>query len=109
VDDGSAWQSARKIADARRWFGKGFSTLVHLPSGQKMIPPTYQNAASARIPGVSLYAGLVRVLAGSYPGFDGPVDDTAIEPESYDTHLDQNGYFGHTIDSYWQNGVNLWL
>ena len=88
---------------------RGFHLWVNLPSGQKLIAPKYQDVVSARIPEVSLGAGLVRVLAGSYQGFDGPADDMAIEPDYFDIHLDQNGYFGHTIDSYWQNGVNLWL
>ena len=53
-----------------------------------MIAPTYQNSVSVHIPEVPLDAGLVPVLAASYQGFDGPVDDMAIEPDYFDIHLD---------------------
>jgi len=39
---------------------------VNLPSGQKLIAPKYQDVVSARIPEVTLDAGLVPVLIGSY-------------------------------------------
>ena len=76
---------------------RGFQLWVNSPSGQKLIAPKYQDVVSARIPEVSLGAGLVRVLAGSYQGFDGPADDMAIERDCFNLHLDQDGYFGHTI------------
>ena len=75
----------------------GFQLWVNLPSGQKMIAPKYQDIVSARIPEVALDAGKVRVIAGSYLGADGPVDDMTIEPDYLDIYLDHDAIFEHNI------------
>ena len=75
----------------------GFQLWVNLPSGQKMIAPKYQDIQSSRIPEMALDAGMVRVLAGSYRGVEGPVDDMAIEPDYLDIRFDHDGIFEHKI------------
>ena len=70
---------------------------MNLTSGKRLIASKFEDVVSARIPEVSMDAGLVLVLAGSYQGFDGPFDDMAVESDYFDRHWDQDGYFGHAI------------
>ncbi len=50
----------------------GVQLWVNLPARYKMNPPGYQDISSARIPEVSLDAGIARVVAGEFEGVRGP-------------------------------------
>jgi Pirin-related protein len=52
----------------------GFQLWVNLPAAQKMIPPRYQEFLASQIPSVDDDGVVVRVIAGSYGGVDGPVE-----------------------------------
>lgn len=52
----------------------GFQLWVNLPAAQKMIPPRYQEFLASQIPSVNDDGAVVRVIAGSYGGVDGPVE-----------------------------------
>ena len=59
----------------------GFQLWVNLPAAQKMLAPRYQEFLASEIPAVVDDGVVVRVIAGSYGGVDGPVETHS--PVSY--------------------------
>ena len=85
----------------------GFQLWANLPKTQKMTAPKYRDIASHDIPSHPLEnGGTVRVIAGSYNGTDGPMDDIVIQPEYLDIALTGGGAIqhptplGHTVFAY---------
>jgi len=52
----------------------GFQLWVNLPAADKMMPPRYQEFRASEIPQVRADGSVVRVIAGSHAGTDGPVE-----------------------------------
>jgi hypothetical protein len=85
----------------------GFQLWVNLPAARKMDAPRYQDVAAATIPEVQRDDGtVVRVVAGSVDGVDGPVREIVAEPEYLDVSLPPHGSFvqpvprGHSAFAY---------
>ncbi|MEI6456151.1 MAG: pirin family protein [bacterium] len=72
----------------------GFQLWVNLPLSFKMIPPRYQDIPAARIPVVTLgNKTRVKVLAGSFNGTRGPVENIIADPEYFDVEMPHNAEF----------------
>jgi len=79
---------------------RGLQLWANLPAAQKMIRPLYRDVTSVKIPAVVHEGTEVRVVAGSFRGTAGPVDDIAVEPELLIVRFDPEARFVHWI----QNG-----
>lgn len=67
---------------------RGFQLWVNLPARDKMCAPRYQDIAPAAIPVFEPGDGnRIKILAGRYAGFAGPVTAVATEPLYLDIHL----------------------
>ena len=72
----------------------GFQLWVNLPASQKMIPPRYQDIPASKVPVVKLENGVsVRVLAGTFNGVKGPVENIIADPEYFDVEMPGNAEF----------------
>jgi redox-sensitive bicupin YhaK (pirin superfamily) len=85
----------------------GFQLWVNLPSAHKMDKPRYQDVPAASILEVRRDDGtVVRVVAGSVDGVEGPVREIVAEPEYLDVSLPAGGCFtqpvprGHSAFAY---------
>ena len=85
----------------------GFQLWVNLPAARKMDAPRYQDVTAATIPEVRRDDGtVVRVVAGSVDGVEGPVREIVAEPEYLDVSLPAHGRFtqpvprGHSAFAY---------
>jgi redox-sensitive bicupin YhaK (pirin superfamily) len=77
----------------------GFQLWANLPASQKMMPPRYRSITANRIPEVELENGaMVKVIAGSIGGVQGPMDDIVIDPEYLDCTLPAGQKFVHATD-----------
>ncbi|WP_317932434.1 pirin family protein [Halioxenophilus sp. WMMB6] len=71
--------------EGRLW---GFQLWINLAAAEKMRAPRYQEFAAESIPLVEPTAGArVKVLAGTFAGVTGPVDDIAVAPLLLDIQL----------------------
>ena len=77
--------------------GTGFSLVGEFTIRSEIDSPKVPRCGVCTHPRSVNKVVTVRMLAGSYRGPIGPADDMAIEPDYFDIHLDQDGYFGHTI------------
>jgi hypothetical protein len=76
----------------------GFQLWVNLPAANKMDAPRYQDVAAATIPEVRRDDGtVVRVVAGSVDGVEGPVREIVAEPEYLDVALPAHGSFAQPV------------
>lgn len=78
---------------------KGFQLWVNLPKSHKMMKPRYQDIKSNEIKSVKLNdnRGSVNVLAGTYEGLNGPVQDVIAEPTYLDVTLENDQIFNYNI------------
>ena len=66
----------------------GFQLWANLPSNQKMTAPRYQDIKSKEINSLVDDDGtIIKVIAGDYRGYKGPVDGIAAEPEYLDIYI----------------------
>tara|TARA_X000000950_G_scaffold190476_1_gene230101 strand:+ start:681 stop:1583 length:903 start_codon:yes stop_codon:yes gene_type:complete len=66
----------------------GFQLWANLPSNQKMTAPRYQDIKSKEIKSLVDDDGtIIKVIAGDYRGYKGPVDGIAAEPEYLDIYI----------------------
>lgn len=91
---------------------RGFQLWVNLPATSKMIAPRYQDIPSNKIPVVELENKTrVKVLAGTFQGVRGPVEDIIADPEYLDVEMPENSEItipvaaDHTVFSYLYEGV----
>ncbi len=89
----------------------GFQFWANLPASHKMMKPRYQDIKAAEIPSVTLENGsVVKVMAGTLAGVEGPVKDIVIDPEMLDVSMPAGTTFvhplpqGHTCFAYVLNG-----
>ena len=69
----------------------GFQLWANLPANQKMTTPRYQDIKSNDI--TELHDdddSRIRIIAGNYRGYQGPVDGIAAEPQYLDINLPAN-------------------
>jgi redox-sensitive bicupin YhaK (pirin superfamily) len=85
----------------------GFQLWANLPAANKMSVPRYRGIAAAEIPQVTDAGGaIVKVIAGSVGGVEGPVRDVVTRPEYLDVTLPAGATFthptprGHTVFAY---------
>jgi quercetin 2,3-dioxygenase len=72
----------------------GFQLWLNLPASHKMIAPRYQDIPSSKVPVVSLDNGVkVKVLAGTFNGVKGPVENIIADPEYFDVEMPPNAEF----------------
>jgi quercetin 2,3-dioxygenase len=90
----------------------GFQLWVNLPASDKMITPRYQDIPAAKIPTVVLQNGVkVKVLAGTFQGTRGPVENIIADPEYFDVEVPENSEFivpvnpNHTAFAYLYEGT----
>jgi hypothetical protein len=76
----------------------GLQLWVNLPASHKMMGPRYRDIRAADIPECRpAPGGLVKVIAGSYNGCQGPVRDLVGNPEYLDVSLPGSAGFDHAI------------
>ncbi|MFZ4523708.1 MAG: pirin family protein [Bacteroidales bacterium] len=69
----------------------GFQLWVNLPAASKMIAPRYQDIPATKIPVVELKnKARVKVLAGTFQGVRGPVENIIADPEYFDVEMPEN-------------------
>jgi redox-sensitive bicupin YhaK (pirin superfamily) len=77
----------------------GFQLWVNLPAKDKMCAPRYQDIPADAVPEVKSETGaLVKVLAGSYGGVEGPVKAVATDPSYLDVRLAAGGSFAISLE-----------
>ena len=77
----------------------GFQLWANLPAAQKMMAPRYRDITADRIPTVELENGvMVKVIAGTLGGAQGPMDDIVIDPEYLDCTVPAGITFVHQTD-----------
>jgi len=65
--------------------------VVNLPSSLKMTAPRYQNIPASKIPLVELKNKTrVKVLAGTFQGIRGPVENIIADPEYFDIEMPEH-------------------
>ncbi len=67
----------------------GFQLWVNLPQNHKMMPPRYQEIASADIPTFTGKGIVTHVIAGTYENVRGPVQDIMANPTYLDISLEE--------------------
>ncbi len=89
----------------------GFQLWVNLPSASKMISPRYQDIPASKFPVVELENKIrVKVLAGTFNGVKGPVEDIIADPEYFDIEMPENTQLvlpvaaDHTVFAYIYDG-----
>ncbi|MCX6249793.1 MAG: pirin family protein [Bacteroidetes bacterium] len=90
----------------------GFQLWVNLPSASKMISPRYQDIPASRVPVVELENKTrVKVLAGTFQGVRGPVENIIADPEYFDVEMPENAELvvpaapDHTVFAYLYEGT----
>ena len=79
-------------SDGSRMYG--FQLWVNLPASRKMIAPRYQDIPASKVPVVRLENGVnVKVLAGTFSGVKGPVENIIADPEYFDVEMPGNVEF----------------
>lgn len=72
---------------------RGFQLWINLPAREKMTPPEYQEFSPEAIPEVRTSGTCVRVLAGSYGGQRGVIQDPNTQVTYLDIKLDPQTEF----------------
>ena len=77
---------------------RGLQLWVNLPASMKMIDPRYRDIKADAIPVVKEEGTVVRVIAGTYGGESGPMDDLVQNPTYLDVALSPGSIFKHSIE-----------
>lgn len=77
---------------------RGFQLWINLPASEKLADPAYQEFSAGAIPEVALAQGRVRVLAGTFEGVRGVIEDPATDVLYLDVALAADGTFGLPLD-----------
>jgi redox-sensitive bicupin YhaK (pirin superfamily) len=82
----------------RRGQMAGFQLWVNLPARLKMTQPRYQEIASDQIPEIRREDGvIIRVIAGTVDGVQGPVAEIAADPDYLDVSVPPGVSFVHAV------------
>jgi redox-sensitive bicupin YhaK (pirin superfamily) len=69
----------------------GFQLWVNLPAANKMMPPRYQDIPAHKIPEVIMPGGVrVKVIAGTFGGVFGPVQNIIADPVYIEVEMAEN-------------------
>ncbi|MEI6276780.1 MAG: pirin family protein [Prolixibacteraceae bacterium] len=92
----------------------GFQLWVNLPASSKMIAPRYQDIPASKVQMVTLLNGvMVKVLAGTFQGTRGPVENIIADPDYFDVEMPENTEFitpvnaDYTVFAYLYEGTAL--
>ncbi len=78
----------------------GFQLWVNLPAANKMVAPHYQDIPASKTPIVTLPNGVkVKILAGTFNGVRGPVENIVADPEYFDVEMPENCEFVTEVNS----------
>jgi redox-sensitive bicupin YhaK (pirin superfamily) len=78
----------------------GFQLWVNLPAAAKMIAPRYQDIPAAKVKTVALTNGVkVKVLAGTFNGTRGPVENIIADPDYFDVEMPDNCEFNAPVNA----------
>lgn len=90
----------------------GFQLWVNLPSSAKMIAPRYQDIPASRVKTLSLENGVkVKILAGTFRGTCGPIENIIADPEYFDIEMPENSELivpvntDYTVFAYLYDGI----
>jgi len=75
----------------------GLQLWVNLPASSKMSQPRYQEFRAKSIPEVPVKQGLVRVVAGSFRGVEGPTKEITVRPQFLDVKLEAGAVFEQPV------------
>jgi redox-sensitive bicupin YhaK (pirin superfamily) len=77
----------------------GFQLWVNLPSGEKMMPPRYQDVFSENIPVYSAKNGVdIQIICGKVGDIRGPVREIITNPQYLDVTLKPNTAWVHRVE-----------
>jgi redox-sensitive bicupin YhaK (pirin superfamily) len=77
---------------------RGFQLGVNLPAKHKMCPPRYQNIEPGEVPEVTRHGGaMVKIIAGTVDGVEGPVRGIAAAPLYIDVTLPAGTVSDHPV------------
>jgi len=77
---------------------RGLQLWVNLPASHKMMHPRYQEISADRVPEIDLEGGgMVKLIAGDYNGFSGPVREIVCDPEYLDISVPSGASFQHPV------------
>ncbi len=76
---------------------RGFQLWINLPAKEKMKPAGYRDIQPNEIPAVSLPAGTMKIVAGTYEGTQGPVQGGSTAPLYWDVQLESAKTFAAKI------------
>jgi hypothetical protein len=83
---------------------EGLQLWINLPRAQKLLPPGYQDLQPDTIPEVAFPDGVLRALAGSWLGVEGPA--RTVHPVAYaHLRLGAGASFEHPLESDWNGAV----
>ncbi|WP_324778536.1 pirin family protein [Thiobacillus sedimenti] len=77
---------------------RGFQLWINLPAREKMSAPAYQEFSASAIPELALDGARVRLLAGTFGGQRGVIDDPATDVLYLDVGLPPSARFRHPLD-----------
>lgn len=77
----------------------GFQLWANLPASDKLMPPRYRGVAPADIPLIRKDGAVIRIIAGSAHGTQGPVRDVVTEPQYLDITVHAQSRFEHSVPS----------
>jgi quercetin 2,3-dioxygenase len=86
---------------------RGFQLWINLPRAEKMADPAYQEFSSEAIPEIREAHAKVRILAGSYAGHNGVVQDPNTDVLYLDVRLDPDAGFSHPLPSLYSAFIYL--
>ncbi len=77
---------------------QGFQLWANLPKSHKMMDPRYRDVTTDQIPCEEVAKGVtIKVVAGSYNGIKGPVQDVVTKPIYFDVSMEPNSVFEYKI------------
>ncbi len=76
---------------------RGFQLWINLPAAEKMGPPAYQEFGADEVPEIRVGNAAVRLLAGTFEGRHGPIDDPHTDLHYLDVTLAGGACFRHLL------------
>jgi redox-sensitive bicupin YhaK (pirin superfamily) len=77
----------------------GFQLWANLPASHKLMAPRYRGVSSTDIPVTRRDGAVIRVIAGTAHGAQGPVRDVVTEPQYLDITVHAQSRFEHPVPS----------
>ena len=87
----------QEMPKAAKGMMHGLQLWVNLPAKDKMMVPRYRGILDAEVPVVKIPNGEVRVIAGTYKGVTGPVQELVVDVEYLDVRLKKGTGLTHAV------------